>query len=80
MIYTIAILEEAQGNLKLIFDKNGNQYTISLYNTETHDNSHKTFDNITDAYKVFEKLSSWIIFSYYSEKNKRQFLTTGTMD
>lgn len=80
MIYTIAILEDVQGNLKLIFDKNGNKYTVSIYNTETKEDTSTTFDTIQDAYKVFEKLSSWFIFSYYSEKNKRQFLATGTMD
>ena len=80
MIYTIAILEDVQGTLKLILDKAGNKYTITLYNKETKDSTHNTFDTLPDAYKVFEKLSSWIIFSYYSEAAKRQYLSTGTMD
>ena len=80
MIYTIAILDDVQGNLKLIIDKSGNKYTVALYNKETSEQTAQTFDSILEAYKVFEKLSSWIVFSYYTEKEKRQFLTTGTMD
>lgn len=80
MIYTIAQLEEAQGSLILNIDKNGNMYTVGLYNKETKEYTSQTFNSIAEAYKVFEKLSSWIIFSYYTEKAKRQFLATGTMD
>lgn len=80
MNYTIATLEEAHGPLSLNIDHDGDRYTVGLYNRDTKEYTHKTFDSIQEAYKVFEKLSSWIVFSYYKETEKRKYLETGTMD
>lgn len=80
MCYLIATMEDIQGDLILTIGRCGNKITIELYNKETEESTIRKFDNLTEAYKVFEKLSSWIVFSLYSEKSKRQFLSTGTMD
>ena len=80
MVYTIAVLEECHGNLVLEIGVHGNKYTVSIYNKETKDSTNQEYDKLEDAYKVFEKLSSWFVFGYYSEKAKRQFLANGTMN
>lgn len=84
MNYSIAVLEECckDDPLKLDISKSGNKYTVTLARpTETgeHEYATQTFDSLMDAYKVFEKLSSWIIFSLYSYENKKSYLLTGTM-
>lgn len=80
MYYTIATLTEncTENPLKLSIDVHGNEYIVWLFNENGR--TKKYFKDLKDAYKVFEKLSSWIIFGYYSEKDRRQFLETGTMD
>ena len=74
MNYTIATLNETQGNLKLNFDKLGNQYLIGIYNTETKEYTHRTFDDIEQSLYKFNELSAMIIKGLYSEQHKREFL------
>ena len=84
MNYSIAVLEECcKGKpLKLSISRLCNQYTVGLSKLNdngVYDHATRTFDSLTDAYKVFEKLSGWIIFSLYSDENKKAYLLTGTM-
>lgn len=81
MIYTIATMQGhcTDRPLTLEIEAQGNKYSVSLYSKEGS-TTRRVFDELTDAYKVFEKLSSWIVFGYYSEEDKRKYLETGTMD
>lgn len=74
MDYTIAILEQAHGNLKLYFDKNGNKYAVRLYNTETKEMTSKKFESIEKAQEKFNTLSASIIQWLYTEEKKREIL------
>ena len=74
MNYTIVTLNETHGNLKLNFDKSGNQYLVGIYNTETKEYTHRTFDDIEQALYKFNELSAMIIKGLYSEQHKREFL------
>lgn len=80
MIYTIAVMTEccAENPLTLEIGVQGNKYTVSL--GRSGEWTRNTFDSMADAYKVFEKLSSWLVMGLYSEAAKRQYLTTGTME
>lgn len=79
MIYTIAVITECctENPLTAEIGKEGNRYTVSL--GRNGEWTRNTFDSITDAYKVFEKLSSWLVMGLYPESAKRQFLATGKM-
>jgi len=35
MHYTVAIIEDIQGNVKVNFDKTGNKFVVGLYNKKT---------------------------------------------
>ena len=74
MHYTIAELNEVHGNLKLNFDKIGNQYLVGIYNTNTKEYTHRTFDRRQQALKKFSDLSIMIIEGLHSEQRKREFL------
>lgn len=84
MNYTIATLTEHCKDhpltLDIIFNSHGNKYLVYLSGGESGARTSATFDSLMEAYKVFEKLSSWIVFCYYSEEDKRKYLETGTMD
>lgn len=81
MNYTIATLTECCKDHPLTLDisSRGNKYLVYLSGGESGEYTSATFDSLTEAYKVFEKLSSWIIFGYYAEKDKRTYLATGLM-
>lgn len=80
MIYTIAVMTECctENPLTLEIGRKGNKYTVSL--GRSGEWTRNTFDSMADAYKVFEKLSSWLVMGLYPEAAKRQFLATGTME
>lgn len=74
MIYTIGILEDVQGNIKVYFDKSGNEYVVAIYNTDSHISTHKDFKNLKSAIKAFQEVSSWILEGDYSEDDRRKML------
>lgn len=74
MNYTIAIMEDVQGVIRINLDKPGNEYLVGLYNKETKEYSHNTFSNINEANDIFQKLSSAIITGAYSYEQRKQML------
>lgn len=74
MSYTISIIEDLHNNIKVNFDIEGNRYLVGIYNTETKIYTHKDFDDIQEAYNIFETLSNYIIFGLCSEEQRRHFL------
>lgn len=78
MNYTIATMKSPNSGAQLIIDKSGNGYTVH-YSHEGQLTSRK-FDDINTAYKMFEKLSSWIIYGLYAHNDRREYLLTGTME
>ena len=85
MYYTIASLESPHTGDRLDINKNGNKYIVYLTHKDEDSgepyslHAHREFDSLNDAYKVFEKLSSWIIYGFYDFYHRREYLLTGTM-
>lgn len=77
MNYTIATMKSPNSGAQLTIDKSGNGYTVH-YSHEGEHTSRK-FDDINEAYKKFEKLSSWIIYGLYAHNDRREYLLTDTM-
>ena len=74
MNYTIATLEDVQGIILVDFSRDGSNYVVTMLNTYTHECTSKRFDNIDNAYSVFEKLSKAIITGCYSYEQRKEFL------
>jgi len=74
MNYTIAIIEDVQGVIRVNLDKSGNKYLVGVYNTETKEYLHNTFSNINEANDIFQKLSLAIITGAYSYEQRKQIL------
>ena len=79
MSYTIATFDQVQGNLIIDISTCGNQWVVSIWDKEEHASTTARFDTLEDAYKVYEKMVAWSVFSYYSDEDKKTFLRTGTM-
>lgn len=77
MHYTIGDFKETQGNLNVNFDKTGNQYLVGLYNKETKEYTHNTFNTMEEALERFINLTKFILQGYYNEKQKREYLLKG---
>ena len=74
MNYTIASLNDVNFGQVLTLDKNGNKYVVGLYNEETKEYTHKSFDSIGEAYTIFEKLSRCICFGEYSYSDRKAMI------
>lgn len=74
MNYTIASMNDVNFSQVLSLGKNGNKYVVGLYNEETKEYTHKSFDSIDEAYTIFEKLSRCICFGDYSYKDRKAML------
>lgn len=74
MSYTIAIIEDVQGEISVNFDHVGNKYLIGIYNKSTKQYTHKTFISRQHAKTMFSSLSKMILDGDYSEKDRRAFL------
>lgn len=72
MHYTIMILDSVIDNQKVKLNKNGNQYSITLYNEELNESTTKNFDELMDAIYVFERFARAIgtgSFDYNTRKS-----------
>lgn len=80
MNYTIAVMIEREKDdpLTLDIEKCGHKYIVHLRN-EAHKTTSRTFYTLDEAYGVFEKLASWMIYGRYTEAERRRFLETGRL-
>lgn len=73
MYYTIASLEDMAGNQTIDFDKDGNKYTVSIYNKGTKENCSKTYKNFVDAEYVYMKFVRAVLEGLYSFEERKKF-------
>ena len=74
MHYTITTMTADCGSQILTLDKHGNQYMVNFHDKNTAESTHKTFKTIDEAEKVFLKIASCFIHSYYSAKDRAEML------
>jgi hypothetical protein len=80
MAYTIARMQECGTvELPMVMEirETSRGYEVALGRDGVW--TSQVFDGLLDAYKVFERLSCWIIMGCYSDKARRSYLETGTM-
>lgn len=73
MYYTIASLEDVAGNQTIDFNKNGNEYTVSMYNKGTKESCSKTYKNFVDAEYVYMKFVRVVLEGIYSFEERKKF-------
>lgn len=81
MTYTIARMQECGPHIEkpmtLLIGKGTTKYIVSLGRDGVW--THKSFDTLPEAHKVFDKLAGWLIYGCYSDDGRRSYLETGTM-
>lgn len=74
MYYTIAVLEDVHNGQKFEFNKNGNEYTISLYDEESGVYVTKDYKTNEGAIKAYQRLMEAVLTGCYSFEQRKQFL------
>lgn len=80
MSYTIATIDDVQGNISVNFDSVGNKYLVGLYNNETKEYTHMEYERQQEAYNVFERLSRAVVFGLYSYEQRKELVKGGCAD
>lgn len=78
MHYTLLMTEEVQGNQTLQLDKNGNQYTVGIYNKDTKEYKHITYDTISEARDKYMEMCCLMIECIGSWKGRVNVFFMGT--
>lgn len=74
MHYTVAVLEDLEGRIKVNFDKCGNQYLVGVYNKENEEYTFKKYDDILEAQEMFCRLAGAIVTGCYSYEQRKSWL------
>lgn len=75
MNYTIASLDDVQGNMTLELASSGNKTLVQMYNKDTKKLYSKEFDNRESAYKVFERIAQCICLGSESFNDRLYMLS-----
>ncbi len=83
MNYTMVTMQECCRDepMHLSIVSEGNRYYVEMYREGDGDRTchRRFFDELKEAYMVYEKLASWMVFGFYRYEDRAAFLETGTM-
>lgn len=79
MNFTIASVDDISREVHYGIVQDGNKYLVVAHSDKTGRNVSRSFDELTGAYVVFEKIVGWIVFGMYSDNDRMDFILKGTM-
>lgn len=79
MNFTIASVDDISREVHYGIVQDGNKYLVVAHSDKNGRNVSRRFDELTEAYKVFEKIVSWIAFGLYADNDRMDFIEKGTM-
>nr|DAL59457.1 MAG TPA_asm: hypothetical protein [Bacteriophage sp.] len=80
MDFMITSVDDVSRQVHYSINKVGSKYAVRAYNDKNGRSVSRTFDELMEAYKVFEKIVSWVVFGLYADKDRMDFIETGTME
>ena len=79
MNFTIASVDDISREVHYGIVQDGNKYLVVAHSDKNGRNVSRSFDELTGAYVVFEKIVGWIVFGMYSDNDRMDFILKGTM-
>lgn len=80
MDFEIAAIEDAAREVRYSINKCGNKYDVRAHGDKSGRFASREFENLKEAYEVFEKIVSWVVFGMYANKDRMDFIENGTME
>ncbi|MGI6225696.1 MAG: hypothetical protein ACOYJ1_05500 [Peptococcales bacterium] len=74
MYYTVAHLDDVQGDISIHFDKVGNQFMVGIYNNDNKEHTCNKFSDMESALAVFQRLTEAIITGCHSYESRKSIL------
>ena len=79
MDFMITSVDDVSRQVHYSISKVGNKYAVRAHNDKNGRSVSRTFDELMEAYKVFEKIVSWVVFGLYADNDRMDFIGKGTM-
>lgn len=79
MNFTIVSVDDISREVHYGIVQDGNKYLVVAHSDKNGRNVSRSFDELTGAYVVFEKIVCWIVFGMYSDNDRMDFIEKGTM-
>lgn len=79
MDFMITSVDDVSKQVHYSINTVGSKYAVRAHNDKNGRNVSRTFDDLMDAYKVFEKIVSWVVFGLYADNDRMDFIEKGTM-
>lgn len=79
MDFMITSVDDVSRQVHYSINKVGNKYAVRAYNDKNGRSVSRRFDELLEAYKVFEKIVSWVVFDLYADNDRMGFIEKGTM-
>lgn len=80
MDFMITSVDDVSRQVHYSINKASNKYAVRAHNDKNGRSVSRTFDDLMDAYKVFEKIVSWVVFGLYADNDRMDFIENGTME
>lgn len=80
MDFMIASVDDVSRQVHYSINTVGSKYAVRAYSDKNGRNVSRRFDELTEAYKVFEKIVSWVVFGLYADNDRMDFIEKGTME
>lgn len=80
MDFMITSVDDVSRQVHYSINKVGNKYEVRAHSDKNGRSVSRTFDDLMEAYKVFEKIVSWVVFGMYADKGRMDFIENGTME
>lgn len=80
MDFMITSIDDVSRQVHYSINKVGNKYAVRAHNDKNGRSVSRTFDDLMDAYKVFEKIVSWVVFGLHEDNDRMDFIEKGTME
>ena len=79
MGFTITSIDDINRNVNYSINTAGEAYEVIAYSKKSGRIVRRKFYDLMEAYNVFEKVVSWIVFGMYSDNDRMDFIENGTM-
>lgn len=78
MGFTITRIDDISRNvnysINYSINTDGEAYEVIAYSKKSGRSVSRRFDELEEAYRVFEKIVSWIVFGMYTDKDRMDFI------
>lgn len=74
MDFMITSVDDVSRQVHYSINKVGNKYAVRAYSDKDGRSVSRRFDELTEAYKMFETIVYWIVFGMYTDKDRMDFI------